>query len=887
MTLTHDTISNFIGGVSQQPDKLMFPNQAKELVNMLPNPSVGLVKRYPTQHIAKLMNPLTIHPQTHTIVKEDETYEVILTGSGIKVYDLAGNEKTVNVETALLPSYTTSTYSYAYVGREEEKVKNKRDLYLYTFTYTVGTYTVTCSTRRKVSKPETDDYVMSLSVGMKLTNKEDETFFGTITAVDTTNSTVTVLLPSSDNTPYNPVTYITTMNPLLDLSATTLGDYTFILNKTVKTEMYEELYPNEHVNSVLIFVKQGDYAIDYKINVDGVEVASKTTSSTSIPDIKTNKIASDLYDNLVTNLGTTDWNIELQNSSILLNRLDGAAFTIQATDSNADRNLFAFSKETDDLANLPTTAPDGFIIKVVGEDVNEEDDYYVKFHTNDDTVSFGLGYWQECPSPNCTYSIKAQTMPHILVREADGTFTFKLNDWTDRRCGDESSAKTPSFIGNTIQEVFSHKGRVSLLTLDKSVYSDTEDVFAFFKKTALTKLDTDPIDINSNSKMVLLKHSLPFNNDLLLFSDTSQFTVTSGDTFTNSTVALDLTMEYPCSSLCKPVNIGNTALFVHNNGQHSGVYEAYIASTYNTAARSVTEQVTSYIPKNVYKIAASILHNNALFLSYEDRSSIYVYSCYYSSEQKAQSAWSKWSFPDREILNVDFVENYLYLVVQYSDGVYLEKIDFSNNQKEAINPQLDYIFYTDRKITLSSGTYDSVNDKTEFTLPYPVLDTDIGNFVLISSNGLQTAFTKTNNKIYVKGNKSTSSFVFGKTYNSLWKLGTIFKRQQTQTGTSQVTEGLLMLKDISISYTDSCYFKVRVIPHFTSQITSEYEYTGVITGTDSALLGKRQCYSGVFMIPVQAKNDEIDIEIINDSYLPSNFLSLEWLGDLCIRGNNN
>ena len=29
MALTQDTIPNFIGGVSQQPDKLMFPNQSK------------------------------------------------------------------------------------------------------------------------------------------------------------------------------------------------------------------------------------------------------------------------------------------------------------------------------------------------------------------------------------------------------------------------------------------------------------------------------------------------------------------------------------------------------------------------------------------------------------------------------------------------------------------------------------------------------------------------------------------------------------------------------------------------------------------------------------------------------------------------------------------
>ena len=53
--LTRDTISNFIGGVSQQPDKLMYPNQSKELINYFPSPSTGLKDRPPTEHIAKLM----------------------------------------------------------------------------------------------------------------------------------------------------------------------------------------------------------------------------------------------------------------------------------------------------------------------------------------------------------------------------------------------------------------------------------------------------------------------------------------------------------------------------------------------------------------------------------------------------------------------------------------------------------------------------------------------------------------------------------------------------------------------------------------------------------------------------------------------------------------
>lgn len=69
MSLVNDTISNFVGGVSQQPDKIMYPNQAKSLENYLLSISDGLQKRPPAELVKKLMNPLTIHPKTHTIIK--------------------------------------------------------------------------------------------------------------------------------------------------------------------------------------------------------------------------------------------------------------------------------------------------------------------------------------------------------------------------------------------------------------------------------------------------------------------------------------------------------------------------------------------------------------------------------------------------------------------------------------------------------------------------------------------------------------------------------------------------------------------------------------------------------------------------------------------------
>lgn len=779
MSLVKDTVANFIGGVSQQVDKLMYPNQAKKLINYYPNPSVGLLDRPPTEAIAKLSSLTDIHPLIHTVFKEQEEYSIILDGTDIKVFDLKGNEKSV-----------------------------------------------------------WHDF---------------ETDFS----------------------------YITTTNPLKDLVATTIGDYTFILNRTIPVKMSSEKSANNYSASALIFVKQGDTATDYKVYINGSEVASKTTSSTDLADCKTTVIAKALYDGIVKKLGTTDWSISIQNSTILLTRKSGAAFSIQTSDSNSDTNLYGFYNQANSLNDLPLVAPNGFTLKIVGDDVNVADDYYVKFTTADGNT-FATGGWQECCSPDMEYIIDSSTMPHALIRESDGRFYFKRIDWSERKAGDEETVPTPSFIGNTIQDIFTHKGRLAFLSSDKSIYSDTQDIFSFFKKTTLTELDTDPIDIGSNSKMVSLNHSLPFNEELLLFSDTSEFSIKGGDVFSNSTVGCDLTMEYPCSKYCKPINAGGTGFFVFENGKFSRVMEIYITSAYSINARDITEQVPSYLPSGMYKIAGSTANNLACFLSTETPNKMYIYNYYYSSEQKAQSAWSTWEFDCTRIINIDFKENWMYLYMQYPDGIYLEKMNFSPKNKEN---NLDYLFYLDRKVKLTNGSYSEGRQDTCFNLPYLVHDST--KFNALDDRGFPLDIFEirrmgTYSAIWIEGNHPEVTFGF--TFESLWEMPTIYCRQQQQNGTSKVQEGILMLRDINLSYAETGYFKVAVIPKYTTQITSEFEFTGMISGTDGATLGKVTVSNGTFLIPIISKNEEITIQVKNDSYLPSCFLSLEWLGDFNIRG---
>lgn len=788
MTLTQDTIPNFIGGVSQQPDKLMFPSQAKELLNMLPDPTLGLCKRQPTEHIGRLMDTLPIQPQVYTVNKEDEKYQVFLTGSTIRVFDLEGNEKTVN-------------FLVNEAATEEEKAAERAKL----------------------------------------------------------------------------LEYITTDNPIKNLQMDNIGDYTFILNKNVTTQLSDETFPNPYPNAALVFVKQGDYSIDYTIKIDDKTI-TYTTDKEDKTTLKTNMIAKNLYDKLVSDLKTDSWIFTRVNSTILIQRKDKASFKISTEDSNADRSMYCVYNEFETVSNLPAVAFNGFVVKIVGDDGDSSDDYYVQFVTKDGATT-GSGTWQECPSTEVKYHVLPDTMPHAIVREADGSFTYKTIEWTDRRAGDEDSAKTPSIFGQKVTEVFTHKGRLAFLAGDKSIYSDVDDIFSLFKRTVMTSLDTDPIDVGSNSKMVLLKHTLPYDGNLLLFSPSSIFTIKGGDVFSNSTVTLDLTMEYPCSTLCKPIVAGTSGVFVFDNGVYSGLYEIYTNSSYVTAARNITEQVPCYLPANIFKMAGNTINNIICLLSLNEPNAIYVYNYYYTSDTKAQSAWHKWTLDKAErILNVDFIENWLYLTVQYADGIYLERLNCTQRQTDA---ELDFLIYLDRKLKVT-GVYDEETETTFCTLPYECLAEDLN--IVNTDNGFLLDFTKDNNLISIQGN--FPNLILGMPYKSSWTMGTIYKKRNTQSGGMQTVEGLLMLKDIELAYTNTGFFEVDTKHLYLTQNPTNYSCacTSTNLGTNSAILGKTSVESGVFLFPVLAKNEEVEITIRNNTYLPSIFSSLHWLGDLNIRG---
>ena len=106
--LISTSIPNLLNGVSQQPNTVKLPNQSVLQENGLSDIISGLGKRPPSEHIAKLNTDTFTNSKVHIINRDSsEQYVVLVNDQNLKVYDLAGNAKTVVSPDGV--SYLTST----------------------------------------------------------------------------------------------------------------------------------------------------------------------------------------------------------------------------------------------------------------------------------------------------------------------------------------------------------------------------------------------------------------------------------------------------------------------------------------------------------------------------------------------------------------------------------------------------------------------------------------------------------------------------------------------------------------------------------------------------------------------------------------------------------
>lgn len=850
MALISTDIPNLTGGVSQQPDSMRLVNQCETQENAISSPVEGLLKRPPTEYVKKLINgsvpnDFFVH---HVNRDSSEQYFVVCDGGNdsdtIKVFDMQGNAKTVSHD----PEGDAPETGYAYMTTSTPSTSLKAvtiadvTFFLNTEKTVAMDSAVSTYSRNLIAKPNEALIVVKRSPGAfskcKLTLRMDDIDLGLV-------------------------------------DADSGGSSDFGYNANVQ-DGHDAIFAADRIRQLF---NSGSFLTEDTDNSGDIDSNDNQTA------ITTTSTAAGTNLNVVFITGSRPFNLT-------------------ASDGQGNTILQVIQDEVENFADLPSIAQHDMVIKVIGDPESEVDDYYVKFKTDNGQPGLGQGRWSETTAGGIKNSFNFTTMPHILVRLPDGNFLFTAADgqfngststsigtgsvdlssfkFGQRLVGDELTNPKPTFVDNKISGLAFFKNRLAFLSGENVIMSEVGEYFNFFRTTTAQLLDSAVIDIAVGGTSVSnLKHAVPFSNRLLLFSDTSQFSLQGEQFLSPLTASITSQTEFEITETTQPIVSGSNLFFGFPRGSFNGIKQFFKVNEVDIQfdAVEVTAQVPKYIQGNIKKLAATT-HEDMLFaLTDTDASSLYCFKYFESQGRRLVSSWSKFTFGGT-IYSMSFIDTTLFILIKRGSDLYLEKIRMETGLSDLNST---YTTTIDQRVYRTTGTYDSADNKTRWEgFEY----TPSANSHVVTDTGLDLEVTdRSAGVVKVKGDFSGVPVYIGEPYTMKYEVSKPIIKSTDQFGNQRLmpstSQNRHQLRYMTVIFSDTAYFNVKVTPEYHNE--SNYYFSGRTMGDSSSPVDSIPSVDGDFRVPIFAQSDRVKIEFINDSPLPSNFQAIQFEAELTTR----
>ena len=494
--------------------------------------------------------------------------------------------------------------------------------------------------------------------------------------------------------------YLSTTDPERDLEVLSLNDTYAVLNRTKVVQMGSQSSPP--VSKVaIVWVRQGNYGQKYIVSINGVTAEHLTPNggtATDVTDIQTSKIAEDLAAACSTAFSGT--HIVTHNAGdshfyIVTDPPGGDIVDFFTRDSVGNTVLGGAYHQVSSFAELPPIAPDGYVCRVLGNTNDSSDDYWVRYDANrqDDEDGTRRGIWVECVAPQTPLDLDARTLPHGLVRlqdDATGTvtgvpysvyFQLKQLEWADRVVGTVDTSPNPSFVGQTINTIFTVQGRFGCAFDSNFVASRSGDLFNFWRSTVTQVLDTDPIDFTINEvkradePVINLRHVNGFAEQLLLNSDRAQIVIPLDTPMTPRNFSPKVVASFECDPNCKPVSTTSAILIPFSDGALVGLREFYTNGP-NSAKqdRLLTDHIPRLLRGRPLQLSVCPAEETVFMRTTARSTSLFVYRYKDINQGRALASWGVWEF-GANIRAFGVIESTLYLILDRPEGPTLESLE--------------------------------------------------------------------------------------------------------------------------------------------------------------------------------------------------------------------
>ena len=372
-----------------------------------------------------------------------------------------------------------------------------------------------------------------------------------------------------------------------------------------------------------------------------------------------------------------------------------------------------FQKSVNDVTLLPNQCRHGYIVKVQNARMSDEDDYYLRF-TGENNLD-GAGSWSECAKPGITKTLT--NMPLVIQRTATTTFTVKQFTYEDRRVGDENTNPMPTFVGKRINKVLFFRNRLALLAGENVILSrpGTLGTPDFFIESALTVSASDPIDISAASMFPSdIFDGIEINAGLLVFSTNHQFLLSTDDTVLNpDTAKLRSVSTFNYNKDIPPISLGTTISYLDNSGKFSRLNE--MANTSREGEPDVVEiskLVPTLLPKDL-DLFTNSRENSLILIGKTNSDTVFGYKYLAIGDRRQQQAWFKWKLNNPLLYHFIINDEYFFL----DTDNFLQSIKLVQSDTDPVITQDDILYqiHLDNHTTVTGGVYNASTNLTTFT----------------------------------------------------------------------------------------------------------------------------------------------------------------------------
>jgi len=672
-----------------------------------------------------------------------------------------------------------------------------------------------------------------------------------------------------------------------DIEILTINDYTFVLNKN-KTAAMKSTTSAAQANEAFVVIRTVAYNADYKVTVNSTVNTHSTPDTVAGATTDAGTIAAALATAINSMSGITATQV---GPGIYISGT--SAFTISTSGSSSEEGLFAFQDQINLASRLPNQCENGYIVRVTNSDDVNADDVYVEFKTSNG-ASRGPGVWEETIGPGLKFEIDETTMPHQLVRQANGVFKYEPVDWSDRLVGDNDTNPIPSFIGKKISNLFFFRNRLGMLANEAVIMSRAGDYFNFFANSSQVVAPDDPIDIEATSvRSVSLNYTLATSVGLLIFGPNEQFLLsTDADVLSPTTTKINTISTFECDSSIDAVAVGTAQAFISKSNLYSKLF--LMLNVQKEAAASIdeaTQNVPEYVPSDIDTMVSSPAMS-IISLGKAGSDTVYQHRFFIQGDNRVQT-WYKWKLTGD--LRLQFFDKTTYYAVTSSgSNVYLTSYDLTQASESGyltlptgektdvcldmfnINPYREYSA-TDNETTVTLP-FDHITGKK---LAVVAIGTYIGDAISATSEAEGSVFyfeddDISSNQVTLDGDYRGRDLVIGYVYDMSVELPTLYATE---------TQGQRSITD---STADLILHRIKVSTGLSGPVTYKVDITGRDSWSNVVNVTLPNTYvlnnvnlsaSATHDVPIYQRNENLTIKIIGDTPFPISLLNIVWEGN--------